>query len=204
MIAVRLAARSIALAAFLAGCTVFTPTPDRSRFFVLTPIAPAAETAKTPFRPTVGIGPFTFPPYLDRPEMITRVSANEVRRATFDYWAGSLAQQFQATLAQDLQADLGGAPIRTYSWYAANAPDLAVEADVRSFEAGADGRARLAARWRIRKGPDARIAGGGDFDRTRALRGGAPEQAAAALSDLLGELAGEIATALKTAAAATR
>lgn len=204
MTLVRFVARTVAVAALLGGCTVLAPTPDRSRFFVLTPVTPVAEAAKTPFGPSIGIGPFTFPTYLDRPELVTRVSANEVRRAAFDYWAGSLAQQFQATLAQDLQSQLGGAPIRNYPWYATSTPDLAVEADVRSFETTADGQARFAARWRVRKGADGTILAGGDFDRARTLRGAAPEQAAAALSELLGELAAELATALRTAAPAMR
>jgi uncharacterized lipoprotein YmbA len=129
--------------------------------------------------------------------MVTRVSANEVRRATFDYWAGSLSDQFKATVAQNLQALLGGGPIHTYPWYSATAPDLVVEIDVRSFEPATDGQARLAARWRIRKGAAQAVLGGGDFDRSRALSGRTPDQAAAALSDLLGELSTEVAEKLK-------
>lgn len=186
-----------------AACTVFPSRPDPSRFFVLTPMAASSDAAAA-LDASVGVGPLTFPTYLDRPELVTRVSANEIRRATFEFWAGSLAEQFKTTLAQNLQTLVGGGPIRTFPWYAAAAPELAVEVDVRSFEPATDGQAHVAARWRIRKGADQKILAGADFDRARALAGTAPEQAAAALSEILGELSSEVAARLRALPAKRR
>ncbi len=188
---------ALLLAAVLAGCTIFTPTADRSRFFMLTPIA---TVAGAPFAGSVGLGGVTLPPHLDRPEIVTRVSPNEIRRATFDYWAETFADQFKATLAQDLQALLGGGPVAIYPWYAAAAPDVVVEVDVQSFERATDGQAHLVAHWRIRRGSARKSVATGDFDRARPLGGSTPEDTAAALSALLGDLGGELASAIRSRA----
>ena len=65
----------IALAcAFAAGCSPLAPQPDRSKFFILSPLTDAlvplstsaGGTTNSPA--TVGIGPIDFPDYLRRLE----------------------------------------------------------------------------------------------------------------------------------------
>ena len=178
----------------LAACSVFTPRPDPSRFFTLTPIADPGN-ASAPLRNRVlGIGPITLPQYLDRPELVTRVGPNEVRQATFDFWAGSLQKQFSTTLAQNLQGLLSPSSIVPYPWYSGSPPDLAVEVDVLELERGTDGQAHLAARWRIRKGAAMVRAEESKLARPTAED---PTSTVAALSELLGQLSGEIAEAAK-------
>ena len=180
--------------ASLAACTIFAPRPDSSRFFTLTPIG-GAESASGALRDrTLGIGPITLPNYLDRPELVTRVGPNEVRNATFDYWAGSLQKQFASTLAQNLQTLLGPSAIVTSPWYPGSPPDVSVEVDVVEFERGPDGEARLVARWRLSKaGKDAHAA---EARLTRPTTED-PASTVAALSELLAQFSRDIAAAVK-------
>ncbi len=53
--------------AMAAGCSVLSPQPDRSKFFILTPISDSAATAAKPASTspdsqlTIGVGPVDFP-----------------------------------------------------------------------------------------------------------------------------------------------
>jgi uncharacterized lipoprotein YmbA len=186
-------------AALLAGaCSALTPRPDPSRFFTLTPITDAAAAPGAVSGRILGIGPVTFPRYLDRPELVTRVGPNEVRNAVSDYWAGSLAKQFESTLAQNLQALLSPSSIVTFPWYSAAEPDAIVEIDVRQFERATDGQAHLVARWRVKKGHPAAVTRAGEFALSRPAPDD-PVSTAAELSDLVGELSREIAAAVRAA-----
>jgi uncharacterized lipoprotein YmbA len=97
------AAGAFLVAATIASCSVLTPRPDPSRFFVLAPLPDAPSPAPGNHVSSLGVGPIFLPRYLDRSEIVTRVGPNEVKPAVFDYWAGSLSHQFQTVLTQNLQ-----------------------------------------------------------------------------------------------------
>lgn len=191
--------RSALLAAALClplGCTIFAPRADPSRFFVLTPLPPGPSPAV--FARSLGVGPVMFPSYLDRSEMVARVSSNEVSPAAFDYWAGSLPRQFEATLAQNLQTLLGAGPVKVFPWYASAAPDLIVEVDVRDFERVSDGRAHFSARWRVCRGAGGEIVSSGESRFDGASASADPGSTAAALSALLGDFSRELAERIRS------
>jgi len=185
------------------ACTMFAPRPDPSRFFTLTPLAePAGGTAVLAGR-TLGIGPIELPPYLDRPELVTRVGPNEVRSAAFDYWAGSLSKQLKTMLSQNLQALLGPASVETYPWYSPSRLDVIVEVDFLQLEPATDGLAHLRALWRVKAGDPNKVIASSEPDLSRPT---APDagSAVATLSELLAQLSGEIATAVRSQYAASR
>ncbi len=190
-----LAACTVACAAAACGWTPFTPHPDPSRFFVLTPLSgvPVVDAARLP---ALGVGPVSFPHYLDRPEIVTRVSSNEVKPAAFDYWAGSLPRQFVGVLAQNLQMLLGVDRMEIHPWYAASAPPLIVEADVQRFEPSASGEVQLVVIWRIRKGSRSEVLRSGESSLSHRSAGPDAGSAAEALSGLLGEFSRELAQAI--------
>ena len=179
----------------LAACStkLLEPRPDPSRFFTLTPIEDGGTGAEALKGKTLGIGPITLPHYLDRPEIVTRVAANEIRKAAIDYWAGSLQKQFGSTLAQNLQTLLAPSSIINFPWFPGNPPDFAVEVDVIQFERGPDTEAHLVARWRLRKGAQIVRSQGSKLARAATED---PASTVAALSELLAELSREIAAAV--------
>jgi len=182
-----------ALAAFVACGAILAPRPDLSRYFTLTPIGDAGSTSGKLAGRTLGIGPVTLPQYLDRPELVWRVGPNEIRQATFEFWAGSLAKQISTTLAENLRTLLGPSEIVSYPWYPGTRLDVAVEIDVVRFELAKDGAAHLDARWRVRKGANVARAEESTLDRPVTGDTGAT---VAALSELLGDLSRAIADAI--------
>jgi uncharacterized lipoprotein YmbA len=191
-----LAVRALFVAATIASCSVLTPRPDPSRFFVLAPLPDTASPATGQHLSSLGVGPILLPRYLDRPEIVTRVATNEVKPAVFDYWAGSLSHQFQTVLTQNLQILVQPDRVQTYPWYAGAAPELVVEVDVQRFEPSSDGRAELAARWRVRKGSALGTLRAGESSLTRPLGGADADAAAEALSSLLDDFSRELAKAI--------
>src|SRR5581483_8730221 len=136
---------AFALAVFLlgaAGCSsLLEPRPDPSRFYLLTPQPPAGEVspASAGGSLSVGLGPITMPAYLDRPQTVTRVGANELRISEVDRWAEPLAKNFARVLGQDLAARLDGARLHDYPWYNSTAIDYQIEVAVHRFETDASG-----------------------------------------------------------------
>jgi uncharacterized lipoprotein YmbA len=187
---------ALLVAAAIASCSVLTPRPDPSRFFVLAPLPEAASPATGNHVSSLGVGPILLPRYLDRGEIVTRVGPNEVKPAVFDYWAGSLSHQFQTVLTQNLQTLVHADRVQTYPWYAGAAPEFVVEVDVQRFEPSSDGRAELAARWRLRKGSALATLRAGESSLTHPLNSLEPQAAAVALSGLLDDFSRELAEAI--------
>ena len=78
------------VASLLTGCGRSIPP----RFYVLSPL-PRGQQVSAPDKPLViGIGPVELPPYLDRPQIVSRPDANRIALAEFDRWAEPLASSF--------------------------------------------------------------------------------------------------------------
>ena len=81
----------------LSGCLGSTPP---TQFYLVPPItgdtAPPASAGQHDL--TVAVGPVTVPPYLDRPQLVTRTSRVKLALADFDQWAGPLADTIARVL----------------------------------------------------------------------------------------------------------
>jgi uncharacterized lipoprotein YmbA len=94
---------AFAVAAFgaAAGCGNSEP----SRYYILTPMA-SSHTAQAAISDdpelTVGIDPIELPQYLDRAQIVTRTTRNELDFAEFDRWAEPLGDNFGRVLLEDL------------------------------------------------------------------------------------------------------
>jgi uncharacterized lipoprotein YmbA len=136
------------------GCSVLAPLPDRSRFFNLM-ATPAGTGDRDTGRaagesPVYGLGPIELPAYLDRSELVTRVSPTEVTYSQTDRWAEPLAATFAAVLLQDLSVLLDTHSIFSYPWTGGQRVDYQIEINVLQFDSDVSGNTRLIARWRVR------------------------------------------------------
>ncbi len=188
------------LAIAMCGCTILAPTPDLSRFFVLTAVAdshgstlPASRRSKL----TIGLGPIGFPAYLERPEMVTRVSPNRLELSQKNLWAEPLKRNFTTVLSADLSADLGDAQMVQYPWYATTHMDYQVKVSVDRFESTGHGNARLVARWEICAPAGVRILVSSSSNIIMPSQSAGASAKAAALSKAIAKLSAQIARALK-------
>jgi len=73
----------------LVGCSTTPP----SRFYVLTPQATSNVDTKD-FDLVVGVGPVRLVAYLERPQIVARESANQLKVEEFDRWGGGAGYKY--------------------------------------------------------------------------------------------------------------
>ena len=199
---------AMALGALLAigGCA---PREAPSRFYVLTPVAAgapmvdrpasgAAATAPAPADarpPTVGVGPVRLPGYLDRPQIVTRKSPDQVDLGEFDRWAEPLADAIPRTVAENLAALLPNERVALFPWAGPRSIAYQVLVDVARFDGAPGGDVVLEGSWRI-LGPDRKDLAERRFAITEACGGPGYPPLVAAMSRALGALSRDIAAAL--------
>jgi uncharacterized lipoprotein YmbA len=199
---------AIPLAIAIGGCSVLPPTRDQSTFLVLTPISGAGADEAPPDGSAagpalaIGLGPVQLPRYLDRLEVVTRSSQNTLELSPSDRWAEPLADNFRHVLAANLMTLLGTNQIVQYPWFADAKLDYAIRVHIDRFEPNAGDGAQLAAHWTIAdaKGGAALISR--ETDANAPLSSHDSQAVAAGLSADLGDLARQIAQAVRQLRAA--
>ena len=80
-----------------------------SQFYVLSSLPqPGLSAAEGP---VIGVFPVSMPDYLDRPQIVTRVSENEIKLDEFSRWAEPLKDSFTRALVQNLSTILNTAKV---------------------------------------------------------------------------------------------
>ena len=148
-----------ALALSLAGCsaiarTILAPQKDISKFYVLTPTTDTAATTPASAQNTggdftIGLGPIKLPPYLDRPEIVTRADENRLELSKENRWGESLQNGFTSVMERDLAAQAGTSHIVLFPWYNTVHIDMQVQIEVYRFETNSQGIAHLSAKWTL-------------------------------------------------------
>jgi uncharacterized lipoprotein YmbA len=177
------------------GCAT---TPPAS-FFVLTPLAEAERRGATlaEGRVTVGVGPVSFPDFLDRPQLVTRAGSNRLDLDELNRWGGSLQDGFLRTLGENLAHLLGTAQILVYPAEVRFPIDYRVIATVLRFEGAKGGEAVLKIRWAVIDPYSERpLAVRESAYRNRVAAPG-EEGLVAALSACLGDFSRDVATTLR-------
>jgi uncharacterized lipoprotein YmbA len=131
----------------LAGCAGSEPV----RYYVLS-AAPAGSDGAAARDIAIGVGPVELPEYLDRHQIVTRTSQNELSMADYDRWAESLEDNTIRVLAENLAALLPSRRVSIYPWKRATPIDYQVAVQVTRFDRLENGESVLAARWRVLDG----------------------------------------------------
>ncbi len=181
----------IVFAAFaLAACGSSKPT----HFFALTPISSRQRATAKPSMP-VQVDAFHIPPILDRPELVHESGANTLIIDDRDRWGAPLGEMARNVLAQDLMKRLPqSAVILPDAPAPLSAAHLVVS--VAKFDETYDGRVKLDATWTLLHGNPATPILNRDVTLECKASGDDAGSQAAAMSQLLGQLADSISTNL--------
>jgi uncharacterized lipoprotein YmbA len=98
---------------------------------------------------SLGVGPVTVPPYLDRPQLVTRISDNELRVDEFNQWAEPLKTSILRVIQENLSVLSGAGQVHSYPIRRATVIDYQISLDVLRFDADALGRVTFKCVWRI-------------------------------------------------------
>jgi len=190
---------AVACLLMLGGCLGGGRTPP-TRFYVLNSL----HSSESQTRPvtvlnaaTIGVGPIQFTQVLDRPQIVTRTSKNEIRIAEFSRWGEPLRDNFLRVLADNLSILLSTERIAIFPWKTTIPITYQVTMEVSRFDGEPGKNVVLRARWVVfGKGGDRLLA-----ERQTDLSASAGDDTIAAMvaaqSRLVAKLSLEIAEEIK-------
>jgi uncharacterized lipoprotein YmbA len=183
----------------LAGCAV-TGTTAPSRFYMLSPLSESKEQAQVALQEeciAIGIGPVEVAEYLNRPQIVTRLSSNELKLAEFDQWAEPLKDNFSRLLAENLSSLLCADAIAVFPWGGSTPIDYRVEVEVVRLDGALGSNAILDVRWAIYREEDRRMLFTKKSSLSEATNGSGYEPFVSAQSRAIELLSREIAEQIK-------
>jgi uncharacterized lipoprotein YmbA len=172
-----------------------------ARFYTLNALTeppPERQAAPTEHGVAVGLGPIRLPEYLDRPQIVTRVSPNEVRFAAYHRWAGPLAGDLSSTLAENLSTLLGTDRIALYPWKSTTPIDCRVEIEVSRFDGKPGDSVLLESQWIVFSEDRKRVLHTKTSSLSEPVNGKGYEALVSAQSRALAALGREIAEAIRS------
>ena len=171
-----------------------------SRFYVLSSLTGTGgepEMASDKRQVTIGIGPVELPAYLDRQQVVTRVSANELHLAGFDEWAEPLGDNFTRVLIENFSELLSKDLFTIFPFRGPEPIDYQVEVEVFRFDGRLGGDTSLITRWSIFGEDDKKLLLTRKSSFKEATGGPGYEALVAAQSRTVEALSREIAGAIK-------
>jgi uncharacterized protein len=138
----------LALAVLLwTGCAATPP----SNFFTLRPLPGAEGRTAQPAAGGIGIGlgPVSFPSFLDRPQIVSRDRGGRLILDEFNRWGGTVQDDFQRVLGENLAYLLGTSRVLVFPTEVRAPLDYRITADVLAFEGTSGGEAVLKVRWAV-------------------------------------------------------
>lgn len=120
------------IATLVAGCAENPAT----RLHILESIQSKADqlNSQSVTNKHVGIREIKLPTYLDRPQIVTRVGANQLVLSYSHQWAEPLSKSVARVLTEQLDAELGNVHVFAYPWSRTLAIDAEVEVRIDQFE----------------------------------------------------------------------
>jgi uncharacterized lipoprotein YmbA len=97
----------------------------------------------------IGVGPVEFPKFLDRPQIVTRKSQNQIQVSEFHRWAGSFPGDFSRVLAKNISILLPTDRVAVYPWGEQFSPTYRVKLDVEQFDGQVGERVVLEVTWMV-------------------------------------------------------
>ena len=169
---------------------------DTSQFYVLSPLPQPGLSAGEGM--TIGVFPVSMPDYLDRPQIVTRVSDNEIKLDEFSRWAEPLKDSFTRALVQNLSTLLNTAKVVRTTRSAGVPMALQVGVEVVQFDGTLGGEVVLIVQWGVFEADGKKLLMGKRSSFKEPTGAATYEALVAAESRAVAALSREIAEAIKT------
>jgi len=183
----------LALAVCLSACAGKSAS---SKFYVLNSLPQPALSAGEGI--VIGVFPVSMPDYLDRPQIVTRVSENELKLDEFSRWAEPLKDSFTRALVQNLSTILNTAKVIKTTQSTGSLMSLQVAVEVVQFDGALGGDVVLIAKWGLFEADGKKLLLGKGSTFKEPTGAATYEALVAAESKAVAALSREIAEAIKT------
>jgi uncharacterized lipoprotein YmbA len=137
----------------LSGCLSNTVKPKS--FYLLNPdyslavVLSAEQAQQLPEPLSVQIMALHLPPYLDRKQIVTRSSQNELDVSDDHRWGGKLGKNLSRILAKNLSHYLSTPAVTVLPKSTRIKPGFQLEVEIIAFERDSNNRVMLSAQWRL-------------------------------------------------------
>ena len=138
----------ILLGVMLSGCIGGETRPSNFYYLSATEADQSANIARTG-GVSLRLGPFTFPEYLSRPNIITRSTDNLMVVDEFDRWAGSLEDDFHRVLGTNLGSLLKTGSISVYPADSRLHAKYEIQGEINAFDGALGEKVILDVRWYV-------------------------------------------------------
>jgi hypothetical protein len=138
------------------GCT----SSPASRFYTLSSLQDGGKELRGTTSEqglAIAVGPIKFPGYLDRAEIVTRSDGNKIALSDFDLWAGSLEEDFNWVLAENLSVLLPTESVVVFPRLHPELTKYQIGVHVIRFDGPLGGDVSLIARWAIYEGKERKL-----------------------------------------------
>lgn len=190
----------LACALAFSGCLGSPAKTPATRYYVLNSTY-SAENKAQPVTvlndTTVGVGPIKLSRVLDRPQIVTRTSENEIMVADLERWAAPLNEIVANVMVDNLSDLLAGAEVLKFPWQATLPITYQVTMDITRFDGMPGGDVNLRARWGILGENGKKVLASKQSVLNEPTRDNAIAEMVSAQSRLLEQLSREIALEIK-------
>ena len=136
----------------LGGCLLGGGTQQRAKFYMLNSLYSSKAAMETEIARdvlSIGVGPVQLPQYVNRPQIVTRISRNELEVDEFARWGEPLKDNFSRVLAENISVLLSTDRVFVYPWNWTAPIDYQVVIDVTRFDGAVGGDVSIRARWTL-------------------------------------------------------
>jgi uncharacterized lipoprotein YmbA len=137
------------------GCGSSPPT----QFYLLSPLPAPGIEAENIDKPLtiIRVDAVVIPGYLDRHEIVTRVSENEIHLADLNQWGEPLRDNLTNILALNLSRLLPAGRFAIFPFKCPSPVDYQVNVEIVQMDGSFDGDVHLTAQWSILQGKEDKI-----------------------------------------------
>ena len=136
-------------ATLLAGCAGTSPPVEFYTLSSLIGLQQEPHAGAVGQDIAIGVGPMEIPKFLDRPQIVTRTSANRIEVSEFHRWGSSLYADFLRVLADNISILLGTNRVAVYPWGDRFDPTYRIGLDVEQFEGRLGEYVQLDVTWTV-------------------------------------------------------
>jgi uncharacterized lipoprotein YmbA len=188
----------------LTGCVnLGGGTEQTTKFYVLNSLYSSnadIENERLKDDLSIGVGPVELPQYVNRPQIVTRTSRNELEVASFARWAEPLEQNYSRVLAENLSVLLSTDRVIVYPWKRTITIDYQVVVEVMRFDGALGGDVSMRARWSLLRDNGEKTLLRRHSNFRRGTEADNYEGLVSAQSQMLADLSSEIAEAIQSIA----
>jgi uncharacterized lipoprotein YmbA len=119
------------------------------RYYLIDPMVNATSAGDTNETLTIEIMDLHIPQYLERFNIVTRGSENQLFFSEFHQWGDNFRKNLLRTMAQNISTALGTNDVGTPINRTLSVADYRVQVHIEQFERNYDGYVKLVARWQV-------------------------------------------------------